>query len=62
MAKGTKEGSQILFIPDKSIVAKVVDYRDVEYGEQVWKLSPLTYKIFEDKGQLNRSGAYQGTA
>ena len=30
------------------------------YGGQLWKLLLLTYKIFEEKGQLNTSGAYQG--
>lgn len=34
--------------------------REVTYGGQAWKLSPLTYKIFEDMGKLNSSGAYQG--
>ena len=36
--------------------------REVEYNGQVWKLSPLTYKIFEERGELNTSGAYQGAA
>jgi len=34
----------------------------VEYGDQTWKLAPLTYKIYEQKGGLNDSGAYQGAA
>ena len=34
----------------------------MEYGEQTWKLSPLTYKIYEQKDELNPSGAYQGAA
>ena len=58
--KGMKNGDEISFISDKSITANVVGEREVEYGGQAWKLSPLTYKIFEDKGQLNSSGAYQG--
>lgn len=58
--KGIKNGDEISFISDDKVVAKVVGERDVEYGGQSWKLSPLTYKIFEDKGQLNSSGAYQG--
>ncbi len=58
--KGIKNGDEIAFISDDKVVAKVVGERDVEYGGQSWKLSPLTYKIFEDKGQLNSSGAYQG--
>lgn len=60
--KGLKEGDVINFISDPEITAKVVNERDVEYAEQTWKLSPLTYKIFEDKNQLNSSGAYQGAA
>ncbi|NCU29474.1 GIY-YIG nuclease family protein [Candidatus Saccharibacteria bacterium] len=58
--KGLQNGDEIRFIPDDSIAAIVVGEREVEYGDQNWKLSPLTYKIFEDKGQLNSSGAYQG--
>lgn len=58
--KGLKDGDEIRFISDKAIIATVAGEREVEYGGQLWKLSPLTYKIFEDKGQLNSSGAYQG--
>lgn len=60
--KGVKNGEEIIFIADKEITAKVIGEREVEYGGQVWKLSPLTYKIFEQKGELNSSGAYQGAA
>jgi len=60
--KGIKDGEEIVFIADKEIIAKVVGEREVEYGEQTWKLSPLTYKIYEQKGELNPSGAYQGAA
>lgn len=60
--KGLKDGDEISFIADPAIVATVAGERDVEYGGQTWKLSPLTYKIFEDKGQLNSSGAYQGAS
>lgn len=60
--KGIKDGEEIVFIADKDITAKVVGEREVEYGEQVWKLAPLTYKIYEQKGELNGSGAYQGAA
>lgn len=60
--KGIQNGEEIIFIADKEIIAKVVGEREVEYGEQIWKLSPLTYKIFEQKGELNPSGAYQGAA
>lgn len=60
--KGIKEGEEIIFIADKEITAKVVGEREVEYGGQVWKLSPLTRKIYEDRGGVNSSGAYQGAA
>jgi hypothetical protein len=60
--KGIKEGEEISFIADKEITAKVVGEREVKYGEQIWKLAPLTYKIYEQKGALNESGAYQGSA
>lgn len=58
--KGIKNGEEIVFIADKEITAKVVGEREVEYGEQIWKLAPLTYKIYEQKGRLNDSGAYRG--
>jgi len=60
--KGLKNGDKISFIKDKSIVATVCGEREVEYNGQVWKLSPLTYKIFEERGELNESGSYQGAA
>ena len=60
--KGIKNGEEIIFIADKEITAIVVGEREVEYGEQIWKLSPLTYKIYEQKGKLNNSGAYKGAA
>lgn len=58
--KGLKDGDVIVFKDDEDITAKVVGEREVEYGGQVWKLSPLTYKIYEQKGKLNDSGAYAG--
>lgn len=60
--KGIKNGEEVIFIADKKIIAKVVGEREVEYGGQIWKLAPLTYKIYETKGELNNSGAYQGAA
>jgi hypothetical protein len=60
--KGIKVGEEIVFIADKEITAKVIGEREVEYGKQIWKLAPLTYKIYEQKGGLNSSGAYQGAA
>jgi len=58
--KGLKNGDTIVFIEDDSITAKVAAEREVEYDGQIFKLSPLAYKIFEQKGQLTTSGAYQG--
>lgn len=60
--KGLKNGDEIVFIQDESIVAKVVGEREVEYDGQIFKLSPLVYTIFEEKGKLNNSGAYQGAS
>jgi len=58
--KGLENGDEITFIQDKNITAEVCGEREVEYQGQTWKLSPLTYKIFEEKDELNSSGAYQG--
>lgn len=58
--KGLKNGDEVVFIQDKNITAEVCGEREVEYKGQTWKLSPLTYKIFEEKNELNSSGAYQG--
>lgn len=60
--KGLKDGDSITFSADNAIVAIVAGERDVDYAGQLWKLSPLTHKIFADKGRLNSSGAYQGAA
>lgn len=60
--KGLKKGDVITFATDSEITATVAGEREVEYEGQILKLSPLTYKIFEQKGQLNSSGAYQGAA
>ncbi len=60
--KGLKDGDEITFVSDENVVAKVVGEREVEYAGQIWKLSPLAYRIFEQKNQLNKSGAYQGSA
>lgn len=58
--KGLKNGDIIVFASDPSITAKVVGEREVEYKGQIWKLSPLTHKIYEEKGELTPSGVYQG--
>ena len=58
--RGIQDGETIHFSDDDTITAVVVGEREVEYGGQVWKLSPLTYKLFEETNKLNASGAYQG--
>jgi ASC-1-like (ASCH) protein len=58
--KGLKNGDEIVFKHDTAVVAKVAGEREVEYGGQMWKLSPLVYKIYEQRGELSKSGAYAG--
>lgn len=58
--KGLKNGDIIVFKDDAAITAKIVGEREVEYGGQIWKLSPLAYKLYEQRGELNSSGAYAG--
>jgi len=60
--KGLKNGDEIIFIDDKEITVTICGEREVKYEDQVWKLSPLTYEIYKQKGKLNTSGAYQGAA
>ena len=60
--KGLKNGDIIEFTKDKNILAKVVGENKVEYNGDIWKLSPLVRKLFEDRGEVNKSGAYQGAA
>ncbi len=60
--KGMKNGDIITFHTDKSVTAKVVGEREVEYMGQKYKLSPLTYKLYEERGKLTKSGTYQGAA
>ncbi len=56
--KGLKNGDGITFIADPKITAKIVGEREVEYDGQVYKLAPLTNKLYEQRGKL--SGAYAG--
>jgi T5orf172 domain len=58
--KGLKIGNEIVFCEDKTIKAIVKTEREVEYQDQLWKLSPLVYNIFKEQNKLNSSGAYQG--
>lgn len=59
-AKGIQNGAVITFHYDPEIKAKVIGEREVDYLGITYKLSPLTYKIMEERGELNSSGAYQG--
>lgn len=58
--KGLKNGDEVVFKDDEKIIVKIVGEREVEYGGQIWKLSPLAYKLYEQRGELNTSGAYAG--
>lgn len=58
--KGLRDGDIVNFIKDNTISASVAGEREVLYENELWKLSPLTNKIFDDMGQLNNSGSYQG--
>ncbi len=60
--KGLKNGDEIIFSDDKEITAKVCGEREVEYEGQIFKLARLTYKIYEQKGNLSESGSYRGSA
>ena len=52
----------VTFIKDKNEKAKVVGEREVEYKGHIWKLSPLVRHLFENRSEVNKSGAYQGAA
>ena len=58
--KGLKDGDRISFIADDTVTATVAGERKVEYAGKKTYLSPLTYRMYEDRGKLNESGAYQG--
>lgn len=58
--KGLRNGDIIVFKGDDNITARIVGEREVEYENQIWKLSPLVYKIQEQRGKLSPSGAYSG--
>lgn len=61
-AKGLKNGDVVTFIKDKNEKARVSGEREVEYNGHIWKLSPLVRRLFENRGEVNKSGAYQGAA
>lgn len=56
--ENTKNGDEVVFIKYKDVNTTVRGEREIEYQSQAWKLSPLTFKIFEQRGELNTSGAY----
>ena len=58
--KGIKIGDVLTFVDDPNIKVKVVGEREVEYNGVVYKLSPLTLKLYEDMGKANPSKAHQG--
>ena len=58
--KGLKIGDEIVFCEDKAIKPTVKSEREVEYQNQIWKLSPLAYELYKKQGKLNSSGSYQG--
>jgi len=60
--KGLKNWDKIKFVDNENIVATIIGEPEVEYGGQIWKLSPLTYKLYAEMNKLNTSGAYQGAA
>ncbi len=53
-------GVTITFIKDPKITAKVVGKAEVEYNGKRTRLSPLTRELMEQRGEGNKSGAYQG--
>lgn len=62
LSKGLRVGDVITFTKDKNVTVKIIGEREVEYNGTAWKLSPLVRKLFEDRGEVNNSGAYQGAA
>lgn len=60
--KGLKNGDEVVFRDDENVVAIVCGEREVKYEGQVWKLSPLTYRLYEQRGKMTPSGAFQGAA
>jgi len=54
-------GLDIQFAEDRSIVAKVVSDKEVEFEGKKWRLSPLTREIQTRRGLVNASGSYQGS-
>lgn len=51
---------EITFIKDKSIKAKVVGDKEVEFEGKKWRLSPLTKELLTRMNMVSKTGAYQG--
>lgn len=54
-------GEVINYIDDKSIVARVVNEKEVEFEGKNWRLSPLTKELKTRQGICSPSGSYQGS-
>jgi hypothetical protein len=60
--KGLKDGNQVTFIDDKSIVAIVANSRQVLFEGELWYLSALARELYTRRNQVSLSGSYQGPA
>jgi hypothetical protein len=60
--KGLKDGDQVTFIDDKSIVAIVANSRQVLFEGELWYLSALARELYTRRNQVSLSGSYQGPA
>ena len=60
--KGLENGDKISFVKDSRTVAYVAGEALVNYKGKTYKLSPLTRKIYRERGNLSKSGAYRGAS
>jgi hypothetical protein len=60
--KGLKDGDQVTFIDDLSIVAIVANSRQVLFEGELWYLSALARELYTRRNQVSLSGSYQGPA
>lgn len=58
--KGIAKGERVFFLEDEELTIEVFGEREVLYQGEVWKLSPLAKHLYQQLGQVNSSGAYQG--
>lgn len=54
--KGLKNGDRVIFIKDNDIILKVVGEKEVEYGGQKRKLSPLAFELLKETVRTNKHG------